>query len=330
MIPICDWTDEDLKPAFNNLLRRVDRLFTKISKRQSSKKQLDWTALAGILAGLYLTLDKDETISSIVYFKLLINSTISLILNEQSNDVSIGLLSTSNLFSTGSGGAAQSSKAEYNFQIPIVFSKALIKLIGRYISSLKDQSALEQLFGSSNTATGPTVPSGLSYMINFLLPLLFWSASDRKESPKLNSTDISFVVTILLNGLKPPSKLAATLLLQAPKQYNLATAFESTGIGSSTANVYNKSAKQLKDILTQSTFLSLKVVTFFFGKQIDLAKIALTIRAIFLKQQSKGIYLWRYIDFLCTNKCALFLLLKPFIENFVRLKSCKFFEIFNK
>lgn len=37
LIPICDWNDEDLKPAFNNLLRRVDRLFTKISKRQTSK-----------------------------------------------------------------------------------------------------------------------------------------------------------------------------------------------------------------------------------------------------------------------------------------------------
>lgn len=193
--------------------------------------------------------------------------------------------------------------------------------------SLKEQAALEQLFGGSNTTTGPAVPSGLSYMINFMLPLLFWSASDRKESPKLNSSDVSFVTAILLNGLKPPSKLAATLLLSAPKQHNLATAFDTGTFGSHSANAYNKSAKQLKDILTQSTFLALKVVTYFFSKQIDIAKIALTIRAIFLKQQTKGIFLWRYIDFMCTNRCALFLLLKPFIENFVII-SKQFFKLY--
>jgi hypothetical protein len=209
-----------------------------------------------------LTLDKDETICNVVYFRLLINSTISLILNEPANDISLGLLNTSNIFSTASAAATATSKID--FQIPIVFSKSLIKLVGRYINSLKDQSALEQLFGGSNSAAGPNVPSGLSYMINFVLPLLIWSASDRRESPKLNATDISFVLTIILNALKPPSKLAATLLLSAPKQHNLSTAFEQTTIGSPSSYSYNKSAKQLKDILTQSTFLGSKIIFSFF------------------------------------------------------------------
>ena len=98
------------------------------------------------------------------------------------------------------------------------------------------------------------MPSGLAYLINFLLPLLFWSASERKDSPKLNSNDLSFVVSIILNALKPPSKLAATLLLQAPKQHHLLNAFD-TNISSMANNTYNKSAKQLKDIVSQSTFL---------------------------------------------------------------------------
>ncbi len=278
-------------------------------------KILDWTALAGILNGLYLTLDKDESISNIAYFKLLINSTLSLILNEQANETSTGIISGGGgVGGTGGVSGMASNKNEMNFQIPIIFSKSLIRLIGRYICSLKDQSALEQLFGSSNTATGPSVPSGLSYMINFLLPLLFCSASERKDSPFLNSSDIGFIVTILQNALKPPSKLAATLLLTAPKQYNLAT-FET---GNQTLGYYNKSPKQLKDVLTQCTYLALKVVTYFFSKQIDLAKIALTLRQIFNKQQqTKGFYLWKYIDFICTHRSPMFLLLKPFIENFV-------------
>lgn len=228
--------------------------------------------MSGILEGLYLTLDKDETISNVVYFKLLINSTISLILNEPANDISLGLLNSSNIFSTVSSAAAATStpKMDFNFQIPIVFSKSLIKLVGRYINSLKDQSALEQLFGGTNTSTGPSVPSGLSYMTNFVLPLLIWSASDRKESPKLNSTDISFVLTIILNALKPPSKLAATLLLTAPKQHNLSTAFDQSNLGSPSAYSYNKSAKQLKDILTQSTFLGIWVLIFvYFASKIN-------------------------------------------------------------
>ena len=235
-----------------------DVYYFKIKKK--TKKQLDWTALSGILEGLYLTLDKDETISNVVYFRLLINSTISMILNEPATDISLGLLNTSNIFSTASAAATATSKVDFNFQIPIVFSKSLIKLVGRYINSLKDQSALEQLFGGSNTSIGPNVPSGLSYMINFVLPLLIWSASDRRESPKLNAIDISYVLTIILNALKPPSKLAATLLLSAPKQHNLSTAFEQTTLGSPSTCSYNKSAKQLKDILMQSTFLGSKLI----------------------------------------------------------------------
>lgn len=202
--------------------------------------------MAGVLNGLYLTLDKQESVSSSPYFKPLISSTISLILYD-SGEGSSGILGSGNIFSS----ASATSKNDINVQIPIVFSKSLIKLVGRYINSLKDQSNLEQLFGSNNTIV-PTMPSGLIYLINFIIPLLFWSASDRKDSPKLNNQDVSFIVALLLNSLKPPSKLAATLLLQAPKQQFLSTAFESGAPGT---NVYNKSAKQIKEITNQSTFL---------------------------------------------------------------------------
>lgn len=208
---------------------------------------MDWSAVAGILNGLYITLDKQESIANLPYFKMLINSTISLILNETSSDFSMGFMNSGSVFTSGTSGF------RHEFQTPIVFSKALIKLVGKYITSLKDQSNLEQLFGaSSGNPIAPSMPSGLAYLLNFLLPLLFWSASDRKDSPKLNSNDISFVVTIVLNALKPPSKLAATLLLQAPKQQHLISAFDSNQANTS---VNNKSAKQIKDLISQSTFL---------------------------------------------------------------------------
>lgn len=50
-------------------------------------------------------------------------------------------------------------------------------------------------------------------------------------------------------------------------------------------------------------------------------KIANTIRQICFK--SKNIYFWKYLDFISTNRTPLFLLLKPFIENFVATQTCE-------
>lgn len=239
-------------------------------------------------------MDKQDSVAQLPYFKMLINSTISLVLNESTTDIAVtvggsgggsfvgigGGPGSGSLSVAGGGGlspnlgggiaASGSGGSNGNIQIPstmrgsqsqvvtetapvnMVFSKALIKLVGKYINCLKDQSNLELLFGTSSTnPISPTMPSGMSYLLNFLLPLLFWSASDRKDSPKLNQSDIAFVITILLNALKPPSKLAATLLLQAPKQHHLFSAFDNP----QAASWANKSNKQMKDILTQSTFL---------------------------------------------------------------------------
>lgn len=203
---------------------------------------MDWTAVAGLLNGLYLTLDRQENIANLPYFKMLINSTISLVLNESS---SIDTYTTGGSIFSNSG-----STCKLEFQLPIIFSKSVIRIVGKFITLLKDQSNLEQLFGSTNLSPiNPAIPASLAYLLNFLLPLLLWSASDRKDSPKLNSNDLSFVVNMILNALKPPSKLAATLLLQAPKQHHL-SAFDTN------AQQGTKSTKQMKDLITQSTYLS--------------------------------------------------------------------------
>jgi hypothetical protein len=185
-----------------------------------------------------MTLEKEDSIANFPYFKLLVNSAIMLIVSENSQEGNV-----ESLFNT-------SLSQESNSQSSVFFSKAAIRLVGRYIQSLKVQSTIEQLFGSNNSIV-PTMPSGVNCFVFFLLPLLFWSASERRDAPKFNASDISYLVTLVLNSLKPPSKLAATLLLQAPKQQNILSLFESN----SAAGVNNKSAKQMKEIVNQSTFL---------------------------------------------------------------------------
>jgi hypothetical protein len=205
-----------------------------------------------LLNGLYLTLEKQESISSLAYFKLLMTSLISLTLNENS-DLSTAILTSGVSNYTPIGGYF--NKNEPILQIPIVFSKSLIKLVGAYINTLKDSDNFENFLGNSNVLNSAT-PLSLIYMMNFILPLLIWSASDRKNSPKFNKQDMNYVISFLLNAVRPPSKLAATLLLQAPKQQFLNTPHESGGGG----NAFNKSKKQIKDIITQTSFLGKKKI----------------------------------------------------------------------
>jgi hypothetical protein len=197
-----------------------------------------------------------------------------------------------------------------DFQMSIVFSKSLIRLVGRYVNALKEQFNLEQVFGTNNVL-GPNTPNGLVYLINFLIPLLFWGASNKKDSPKLNTDDLSFAVNMLLNSLKPPSKLAASLLLTAPKQHHLTSAFESN----QSNNLNNKSHRHIKDLINQSAFLTLKILVYSFSKQLDLNKITTTIKQICVK--AKTVYLWKFLEFITSNRTPIFLMLKPFIENYV-------------
>ncbi len=174
-----------------------------------------------------------------LFFKMLINSSISLILNENTTDMNAS--STSYL----------NTRFDTSYQLPIEFSKALIKLVGRYLTAQKDLTNLEQLFGNTISITQGST-NGLTYLLYFLLPLILWCSSGRKDSPTLNACDVSFLMTNLLSLLKPTSKLVPNLHLQTPKPTFIAS-FDTSIIGQS--SFYNKSARQLKDILTQSAFL---------------------------------------------------------------------------
>ena len=97
---------------------------------------------------------------------------------------------------------------------------------------------------------------------------MFWAGSGRKDAPRIHPVDISYVITILINALKPPSKLASAIATQtagasgAPGQIN-------TGTGSSggkqhltiseailqNSSFTHKSMRQLKDLLQTASLL---------------------------------------------------------------------------
>ena len=76
-------------------------------------------------------------------------------------------------------------------------------------------------------------------------------------------------------------------------------------------------SKTLKMVVTQSVFLALKLVVLSLDRDMmhELSRIASVTRLLCAK--AKSIYLWRFLLFVCEHKTSLFLVLRPFIGEFV-------------
>lgn len=99
---------------------------------------------------------------------------------------------------------------------------------------------------------------------------MFWAGSGRKDAPKIHPVDISYIITILINALKPPSKLAAAMGTQgtvgsgAPGQIGSAPV---SGGGKQhltiseailqNSSFTHKSMRQLKELLQTASLLGL-------------------------------------------------------------------------
>lgn len=99
---------------------------------------------------------------------------------------------------------------------------------------------------------------------------MFWAGSGRKDAPKIHPTDITYIITILINSLKPPSKLAAAMGVQGTVGGGTSGQL---GPGATTnttkqhltiseailqnSSFTHKSMKQLKDLLHTACLLGL-------------------------------------------------------------------------
>lgn len=263
------------------------------------KKNFDWDTIVSVLVGFYQIISKNESLVRLSQFRLFIISTISLLFVDSPIDTQTSF-NTLNVTKINN---------ENQMRVPLEYSKALIKLVGKYIDIEKDQCNFESLLASIQPHL-----SGLSCLIHFLIPLLIWTTTERDEAPSLGTNDTQFLVGILLNVLKPPTKLANTIIAQAtPTKQGSQIQFDLN----SNNQFSNKSAKQIKEILNQGVFLALKLLTLHLSRPNELIRIFLAIKQLCAK--FKSIHLWKFIEFICTQRNELFLLMKPFIEDFVSL-----------
>ncbi|KAJ8947309.1 hypothetical protein NQ318_004561 [Aromia moschata] len=82
ILPSTDWANDAMRPALVTILRRLDKVFQKISKKPSIRRNTDWDAAAGLLKGIYDTMVKYPYIIHWSHIKALINTCQGLIVSD--------------------------------------------------------------------------------------------------------------------------------------------------------------------------------------------------------------------------------------------------------
>lgn len=88
ILPNSEWRQEKMRPALIMVLRRLDKTFTKISKKNDFKRSTDWDAAKFLLKGVYLTFMKHPYIVHLPHLKSLITVCQNIILGDQISNIS--------------------------------------------------------------------------------------------------------------------------------------------------------------------------------------------------------------------------------------------------
>ena len=162
---------------------------------------------------------------------------------------------------------------------------------------------------------------------------MFWAGSGRKDAPKIHPGDISYIITILINAIKPASKLASAMGAQSGGAGGISGPIPGgpgTGGGKQhltigeailqNSSFTHKSMRQLKDLLQTASLLGLKILIIGFTKQLkrEWQRIAQAIKLMCNKQSNISAILLSFIDFIISYKTPIFVILRPFLFHYVR------------
>ncbi|CAE1324419.1 UNC80 [Acanthosepion pharaonis] len=312
VLPITDWSQEQVRPALNLILRRLDRLFSKVSKKILVRRQVDWEAAANLLKGVYLTLRKHNFIAHLTHLKTLINVLIGLILSGSTGTNQDHLGPTFY-------GSHKSDQSQNSLPAPSVFCSAVIKLVAMQIQVLGAQFSLEQICGG--VSVFPSIETCLNILVDFILPLCIRTGYGRRDTPRLLHADIRFALSVVLHALNPQMKQTS--------QSNAKSCSHQLNIGeqgqSDSFNQPDKySTKQgCFELQEQTAYLGLQVLMVCFDKMLaaewhHVAKFIMDIST-----KTKGtLSLWKFLDFVVTYRPSIFLLLQPFIQFKMMKVNC--------
>ncbi|XP_045467085.1 protein unc-80 homolog isoform X2 [Harmonia axyridis] len=290
ILPSTEWANDAMRPALVTILRRLDKVFQKISKKPSIRRNTDWDAAAGLLKGIYDTMNKYPYISNWQHIKGLLNTCQSLIVTDPN-----------------SGDGVPSATAALMSQAPPPqFCSMVVRLIALQMQNNIEQSnALEQVCGGSSVY--PTQEKAESMIINLIMPLCLRVGTG--TIPQMSQADISFALTTVLHAMHPPTKNLGPI---GPNTKGIAEI--RTGSLTFTGTRDTKINTKINVSLYQVAFLALKIIIICFEPELcnEWHRITRVMRELG-KRNEAHTYLWDFLEFVVTHRTPLYILMYPFI-----------------
>ncbi|KAL3277360.1 hypothetical protein HHI36_012710 [Cryptolaemus montrouzieri] len=290
ILPSTEWANDAMRPALVTILRRLDKVFQKISKKPSIRRNTDWDAAAGLLKGIYDTMNKYPYIIHWQHIKALLNTCQSLLVTD----------------TTSGEGVSAAMMALMSQPPPPQFCSVVVRLIALQIQNNPEQNnALEQVCGGSSVY--PTQEKAESMIINLIMPLCLRVGSG--ITPQMSQTDISFALTTVLHAIHPPTKNIGPV---GPNTKG--TSEIRTGSLTFTGTRDVKINTKINVSLYQVAFLALKIIIICFEPELstEWPRITRTMRELGKRNEAHS-YLWDFLEFVVTHRTPLYILMYPFI-----------------
>ncbi|XP_071051603.1 protein unc-80 homolog isoform X3 [Onthophagus taurus] len=292
ILPSIEWANDAMRAALVTILRRLDKVFQKISKKPSIRRNTDWDAAAGLLKGIYDTMLKYSYIMHWQHIKQLINTVQSLLVSD-----------------CGTEGMSSATAALMKQTPPAHFCSTAVRLIALQILNTADMYNLEQVCGGTVFSSQEKTQN---IIMNLIIPLCLRVGSGRKDVQQMKQPDITFALTLVLHAICPPNTKAMTSTATTQKAATEIRTGSFTATFTGTRDT--KTSSMINTSLYQVAFLALKIMAVCFEGELitDWTKIARAMRDLG-KRNEAGSFLWDFLDFVVTHRTPLFILMQPFI-----------------
>lgn len=293
VLPRAEWDDDGMRPALVTILRRLDKVFLKISKKPSIRRNTDWEAASGLLKGIHETILRYSYVLHWQHMKTLLNTVQNLIINEPGT--------TDGVSSAGMALMAQNP--------PAFFCSTVVRLLSLQLVSSVDCFSLEQLCGGA--AEFPSQEKAERHLMHLLMPLCLKICSGR-DIGDLKQTDISFLTTAILNAMSPPSGRTA----QPPGQTNRVVGDLRAGSLTFTGSRDAKRPARISGSLYQAAFLALRILCICFEHRManEWPRIVRVMRDLGRRNEAAP-ELWSFLEFVVNHRTPLYIVLMPFIMH---------------
>ncbi|XP_078260330.1 protein unc-80 homolog isoform X4 [Rhinoraja longicauda] len=290
MLPITDWTTEAVRPALILILKRLDRMFNKIHKMPTLRRQVEWEAASSLIEGICLTLQRQPIISFLPHLRSLINVCVNLVM---------GVVGPSSV----ADGLPLLHLSPY-LSPPLPFSTAVVRLVALQIQALKEDFPLSHVI---SPFTNQERREGM--LLNLLIPFVLTVGTGSKDSPNLEKLEVFLLLQTVINILLPPRIISTSrsknfMLENSPAHCSI--------LGDAGKDLRREG---LTESTSQAAYLALKVILVCFEHHLGSQwyKLSLQVKEMALRKVG-GLAMWDFIDFIVRTRIPIFILLRPFIQ----------------